>query len=132
MGADDTVVSRDELRKALAVIPERDKVELLLRVIEGDSYAGAELRSRLRRKSPAPATHRTTAILRMRAQIAISFVDFAAFSFRFDRVRCVSFRPFLVRNWCGETGVLPTYTRWTLRFSRSVGLLREALEAQAA
>ena len=68
LGADDTVVSRDELRKALAVIPEREKVELLLRVIDGDSYAGAELKSRLRRKSPALATHRTAGTLRMRAQ----------------------------------------------------------------
>jgi hypothetical protein len=68
LGADHTVVSRDELRKALAVIPEREKIELLLRVIDGDCYAGAELRSRLRRKSPAPATHRTAGTLRMRAQ----------------------------------------------------------------
>jgi hypothetical protein len=41
---------------------------LLLRVIDGDSYAAAELRSRLRRKSSAPATHRTAGTLRMRAQ----------------------------------------------------------------
>jgi hypothetical protein len=68
LGADHTVVSRDELRKALAVIPEREKVELLLRVIDDDSYAAAELRSRLRRKSSAPATHRTAGTLRMRAQ----------------------------------------------------------------
>jgi hypothetical protein len=31
----------------------------------------------------------------------VSFVDFAAFSFEFDRVRCVLARSFLVRNWCG-------------------------------
>src|SRR6187551_995252 len=29
------------------------------------------------------------------------FVDFAVFLFAFDRVRCVSTRLFLVRNWCG-------------------------------
>jgi len=37
----------------------------------------------------------------MSGRITISFVDFAAFSFDFDRVCCVSFRLFLVRNWCG-------------------------------
>ena len=37
----------------------------------------------------------------MSGRISITFVDFSAFSFEFDRVRCVSFRPFLVRNWCG-------------------------------
>jgi hypothetical protein len=37
----------------------------------------------------------------MSGRIAISFVDFAAFSFDLDRVRCASFTPFLVRNWCG-------------------------------
>ncbi|MEH2624804.1 hypothetical protein V1292_002859 [Bradyrhizobium sp. AZCC 1719] len=68
LGADRTAVSKDELRKALAAIPEREKVELLLRVVDGDPYAGAELRNRLRRKSPAPATHRTAGALRVRAQ----------------------------------------------------------------
>jgi hypothetical protein len=68
LGADHTVVFNDELRKALAAIPESEKVELLLRVINGDPYAGAELRSRLRRKNPAPATHRTAGTLRTRAQ----------------------------------------------------------------
>jgi hypothetical protein len=37
----------------------------------------------------------------MSGGISISFVDFAAFSFDSDRVRCVSIRLFLVRNWCG-------------------------------
>src|SRR5258708_16004684 len=68
LGADHTAVSKDELRKALAAIPEREKVELLLRVVDGDSYAGHELRTRLRRKNPAPATQRTAGTLRMRAQ----------------------------------------------------------------
>src|SRR5260370_8884999 len=68
LGADHTAVSKDELRKALAAIPEREKVELLLRVVDGGSYAGHELRTRLRRKTPAPATQRTAGTLRMRAQ----------------------------------------------------------------
>jgi hypothetical protein len=33
--------------------------------------------------------------------ISISFVDFFALSLASDRVRCVSARPFLVRNWSG-------------------------------
>ena len=56
---DHTIVSKDELRKALAALPEHEKIELLLRVIDGDSYVGAELRTRLRRKKSAPATRRT-------------------------------------------------------------------------
>jgi hypothetical protein len=68
LGADHKIASKDELRKALAAIPEREKVEWLLRVIDGESYAGAELRARLRGKSRAPATQRTAGRLRMRAQ----------------------------------------------------------------
>jgi hypothetical protein len=37
----------------------------------------------------------------MSGRISISFVDFAAFLFDFDGVRCVLMRLFLVRNWCG-------------------------------
>jgi len=37
----------------------------------------------------------------MSGRISISFVDFAALLFDFDRVRCVLMRLFLVRNWCG-------------------------------
>ena len=34
-------------------------------------------------------------------------VDFAVFSFGFDRVHCALSRSFLVRNWCGAyaTGI---------------------------
>jgi hypothetical protein len=56
---DHTIVFKDELREAPAVLPEHEKIELLPRVIDGDSYVGAELRTRLRRKNPAPATRRT-------------------------------------------------------------------------
>jgi hypothetical protein len=38
----------------------------------------------------------------MSGVIAISFVEFPAFSFDFERVRCASLTPFLVRNWCGR------------------------------
>jgi hypothetical protein len=68
LSTDDAAMSKDELRKTLAVIPEREKVELLLRVIDGNTHVAAELRSRVRKKNPAPATHRTASILRTRAK----------------------------------------------------------------
>ncbi len=68
LGADDAVMCKDDLRRALAVIPEREKIELLLRAVDGDTYMGAALRSRLRKKNPAPAPLRTAGTLRMRAQ----------------------------------------------------------------
>ncbi|UPK05460.1 hypothetical protein [Bradyrhizobium sp. 170] len=68
LSADDTAMSKDGLRKAVAVIPEREKAELLLRVVDGDTHVAAELRSRVRKKNPAPATHRTVGALRTRAQ----------------------------------------------------------------
>jgi len=37
----------------------------------------------------------------MSGRISISSVDFTAFPLSFDRVRCVSIRLSLVRNWCG-------------------------------
>jgi hypothetical protein len=68
LSADDAAMSKDGLRKAVAVIPEREKAELLLRVVDGDTYVAAELKSRVRKKNPAPATHRTAGALRTRAQ----------------------------------------------------------------
>jgi hypothetical protein len=79
----------------------------------------------------------------MSGRLSIRFVDFAVFSFEFDRVRCGSFTPFLVRKWCGcpvrgsEDGpsrwpVLTTYVAyeflrvaggWILQALESVGLL---------
>jgi hypothetical protein len=61
-------MSEDALRKALAVIPEREKAELLLRVVDGDTRVAAELRRGVRKKNPVPATHRTAGTLRMRAK----------------------------------------------------------------
>ena len=66
--ANDAAMSRDDMQGALAAIPEREKIELLLRVVDGDTYVGAALRGRLRKKNPAPATHRTAGTLRMRAR----------------------------------------------------------------
>jgi hypothetical protein len=68
LAADDASMTKDELRDALAVIPEREKVELLLRVVDGDTRVAAELRRRVRKKKPEPATHRTVSVLRMRAK----------------------------------------------------------------
>jgi hypothetical protein len=61
-------MSKDDLRKTLAAIPEREKIDLLLRVVDGDALVAAELRSKLRKTSSTPATHRTVGALRMRAQ----------------------------------------------------------------
>jgi hypothetical protein len=60
--------SKDDLRETLAVIPEYEKTELLLRVVEGDPHVSAEIRNRLRRKRPTSASHRTVGSLRTRAQ----------------------------------------------------------------
>lgn len=68
LSADDASMSKDGLRKAVEVIPEREKAELLLRVVDGDTHVAAELRSRVRKKNPASATHRTAGALRTRAQ----------------------------------------------------------------
>jgi hypothetical protein len=42
----------------------------------------------------------------MSGRIKISFVDFLAFSSENDRIRYVSMRSFLERNWCGSAGGL--------------------------
>jgi hypothetical protein len=68
LAAADAPMSRNELRDALAVIPEREKAELLLRVVEDDTRVAPELRRRVRKKNPAPATHRTAGTLRLRAK----------------------------------------------------------------
>ena len=68
LAADDAAISGHDLRQALAAIPEREKIELLLRAVDGDSYVGAELRSRLRKNNPSSATRRTAGALRIRAQ----------------------------------------------------------------
>ena len=68
LAADDASLSGDELRDALAGVPEREKAELLQRVVEGDTRVAVELRRRVRKKNPAPATRRTAGILRMRAK----------------------------------------------------------------
>lgn len=67
-GEKDPGLSEDEIRKALATIAEHEKIELLQRVVDGDPYVGAELRSRLRQKSPVASPHRIAGTLRMRAQ----------------------------------------------------------------
>ncbi len=64
----DASMSKDDLRNALMVVPEREKAELLLRVVDGDTRVAAELRRRVHKKKPVPATRRTAGILRMRAK----------------------------------------------------------------
>lgn len=52
----------------MAAIPERDKVELLLRIVDGDAYVAAELRNKLRKDRSAPAAPRAVGALRKRAR----------------------------------------------------------------
>lgn len=68
LGADDVAMSEDTLRKAITAIPEREKTDLLLRVVDGDNHVAAELRNRVRRKDRASAAHRTAGTLRKRAK----------------------------------------------------------------
>ena len=67
-GADIATTSKDDLREMLAVIPDSEKIELLLRVVESDTLVAAEIESRLRKKRPASAVHRTVGAVRMRAR----------------------------------------------------------------
>lgn len=67
LGADGASMSNDDLRDRLAAIPEREKTEFLLRVVEGDAHVAAALRGRVRKISPALATLRTVGALRTRA-----------------------------------------------------------------
>lgn len=60
--------SKDDLRQALAQIPEHEKVEFLLRVADGDPHAAPELRNKSRRQDASPAEGRTVGVLRQRAQ----------------------------------------------------------------
>src|SRR5262249_206667 len=60
--------------------------------------------------------------------ISISFVDFAAVSFEFDRVRCALFWPFLVRNWCGWRPSPFEYSVRKVRKQRPCHLRCEILE----
>lgn len=66
LASDETSTSRGGLREALAAIPEREKAELLLSVVDGDARVAAKLKRRVR--DPLPAAHRTAGTLRMRAR----------------------------------------------------------------
>jgi hypothetical protein len=68
-GAAEAAMSRDSLRDALASIPEAEKTELLLRVVDGDGHVvAAELLRRFRRRPASSAPRRTAGALRVRAQ----------------------------------------------------------------
>lgn len=69
LGADDAAISQSELRKVIAAISAREKDDLLLRVVDGDTtHVAAELRNRVRKKNLTRAKQRTAGILRMRAK----------------------------------------------------------------
>jgi hypothetical protein len=77
--AANTTVSKDDLREALATISEREKTELLLRLMEGDGHVAAELKGKIRRERPALSTsHRTVGALRSRAQQIAAARELAA------------------------------------------------------
>jgi hypothetical protein len=65
----DAPISRASLRKELAAIPEDEKTELLVRLVEGgDNHVAAELKRRIRDKRPALSVPcRTVGALRERA-----------------------------------------------------------------
>jgi hypothetical protein len=77
--AANTTVSKDDLREALATISEREKTELLLRLMEGDGHVAAELKGKIRKERPALSTsHRTVGALRSRAQQIAAARELAA------------------------------------------------------
>src|ERR1700760_892525 len=56
-----------------------------------------------------PGRTRTCNQTVMSGRISIGFVDFTAFLFDFDTVRCTSMASFLVRNWCGTRPTIRSY-----------------------
>jgi hypothetical protein len=61
-------ISRDAARAALVAMPEREKTELLLRLVEGDPHVAAELKGKVRTFSAQPSAGlRTAGDLRARA-----------------------------------------------------------------
>ncbi|MBR0756092.1 hypothetical protein JQ604_28290 [Bradyrhizobium jicamae] len=67
-GASDAAQSKDALRKLIAAIPEAEKTDLLLRVVDGEGHVAAELKNRLRQKSSTPTARRTAGSLRILAR----------------------------------------------------------------
>ena len=64
----DAALSADATRAVLAEIPEREKTDLLARIVDGDPHVAAELKRRVRRKQGhEPAEPRTVRHLRARA-----------------------------------------------------------------
>jgi hypothetical protein len=66
--ASDQTISPEDLREAVAAIPEHEKVELLLRVVDGDAHVAPEIRNRLLKKDEPSAGRRTVGALRQRAR----------------------------------------------------------------
>jgi hypothetical protein len=62
------LLPRDAVRSALAALPDREKVDLLLRLVDGDPHVAAELKGRMRTSvQQPPADLRTAGDLRVRA-----------------------------------------------------------------
>ncbi len=68
-GMGDASMSKGHVRDILEAIADNEKVELLMRVVEGDGHVAAELKRRIQEKRAAPATAgRTAGTLRARAR----------------------------------------------------------------
>ncbi len=68
-GAGDAAPSAEAARATLAAISDREKTELLLRLVEGDLHVAAELKGTIRdRLAAAPCACRTVGELRKRAE----------------------------------------------------------------
>jgi hypothetical protein len=79
LGADLPSRANDDLRDTLAALPEHEKVDLLLRVAEGDPHVAAEIRRRFRWNRPSSSARRAVGALRERArQIAEARASAAA------------------------------------------------------
>lgn len=66
--ADEPTMSKGDVRRALAGIPEEERIELLLRVMEGDAHVAADLANRIRGAASARVGGRTAHALRTRMQ----------------------------------------------------------------
>lgn len=65
---EDSVAHSGDMREILAALPDEERLNLLLRVTEGDPYVAVELKRWLRSPQSSRATRRTVGALQQRAQ----------------------------------------------------------------
>ena len=66
--ASERTISSEDLRGTVAAIPEDEKIDLLLRVVDGDAHVARDIRNRLPKKAPLDTPRRTAGALRQRAK----------------------------------------------------------------